>query len=232
MNGSFSKIILTKDKVFKIENVVDSYSQNILNSIDGNHKKYYKDLKRIGIDVAKLYFDKKIFGKNIEIQKRIYGKSLSEYMEDKNIPVDNKIEKLKKLLIIYKKTLDEDVALDLNMQNFIISGDKLVYIDLIPSIYKSKIPKENIENDEYKNYYLNNNLAIANLVNYFLRSLLYVSKDELKRILNVINVIVKELFDLELDISKNKKANLLGKYIYSDMNYEEYEETYQKIKRM
>ena len=168
MNGSFNKIIVIKNKVFKIENVNDLYSKNILSNFSHNSKTYYEDLKKLGINVARLYFDKKIFGKNIEIQEYIPGESLALYMEDKKVPINDKLDYYEKLLIIYRKTLSSDVALDLNMKNFIISNGDLIYVDLVPSIYKSKLSKENVENDEYKNYYLNNNLAIANVTNYFL----------------------------------------------------------------
>lgn len=232
MNGSFNKVIIIKNKVLKIENVVNSYSQNILNSLDSNHKTYYEDLKKIDIDVAKLYLDKKIFGKNIEIQEYIPGKTLASYMEDNNVSIGDKLDCYKKLLIIYKKTLSSDVALDLNMKNFVMAGDRLIYIDMIPSIYKSKIPKDNIESDEYKNYYLNSNLAIANVSNYFLRSIIYLPKENLKEVLIKMKTIVNEIFDFELDLSKNKKSNLMNNYIESNMQYEDYEKTYQKIKRM
>lgn len=231
MKGSFNKIIVIKNKVFKIENVADLYSKNILLSFDCNHKAYYDDLKKLGIDVARLYFDKKIFGKNIEIQEYISGESLASYMEKKDVSIDDKLNCYKKLLIIYKKTLSSDAALDLNMKNFIIKNGNLVYVDLVPSIYKSKLSQENIDNDEYKNYYLNKNLAIANVTNYFLRSIAYLPKEELKIILLKVKIIVKELFDFELDLSRNKKSDLFVEYIHGNMEYEQYEEQYQIIKR-
>ncbi|MGM9877091.1 MAG: hypothetical protein ACI33S_00425 [Bacilli bacterium] len=231
MNGSFNKILIIKNKVFKIEKVVDSYSYNILANTDSDHKKYYEDLKKIEIDVAKLYFDKKIFGKNVEVQEYIKGINLSHYMENKNISVEEKINMLKKLLIIYKKTINEDVSLDLNMKNFIISENKLIYIDLVPAIYKSLLPKDDIEKDEYINYYLNINLAIANIINYFLRSIIYLPKYKLKEILKKVKIMIKELLDVNLDMSKNKKANLINEYINSNMSYQEYEDIYQNIKR-
>ena len=231
MNGSFNKIIVIKNKVFKIENVDDLYSKNILSNFSHNSKTYYEDLKKLGINVARLYFDKKIFGKNIEIQEYIPGESLALYMEDKKVPINDKLDYYEKLLIIYRKTLSSDVALDLNMKNFIISNGDLIYVDLVPSIYKSKLSKENVENDEYKNYYLNNNLAIANVTNYFLRSIVYLPKEELRIILLKLKVIVKELFDFELDLSRNKKSDLFVEYIHGNMEYEQYEEQYQIIKR-
>lgn len=231
MNGSFNKILIIRNKVFKIEKVVDSYSHNVLANIDSDHKKYYEDLKKIEIDVAKLYYDKKIFGKNVEVQEYIKGINLSHYMENKKIPIEKKINMLKKLLIIYKKTINEDVSLDLNMKNFIISKNKLIYIDLVPAIYKSLLPKDDIEKDEYINYYLNINLAIANIINYFLRSLIYLPKYKLKEILKKVKIMIKELLDINLDMSKNKKANLINEYIYGNMSYQEYEEIYQNIKR-
>lgn len=231
MNGSFNKILIIRNKVFKIEKVVDSYSHNVLANIDSDHKKYYEDLKKIKIDVAKLYYDKKIFGKNVEVQEYIKGINLSHYMENKKIPIEKKINMLKKLLIIYKKTINEDVSLDLNMKNFIISENKLIYIDLVPAIYKSLLPKDDIEKDEYINYYLNINLAIANIINYFLRSIIYLPKYKLKEILKKVKIMIKELLDINLDMSKNKKANLINEYIYGNMSYQEYEEIYQNIKR-
>ena len=231
MNGSFNKILIIRNKVFKIEKVVDSYSHNVLANIDSDHKKYYEDLKKIEIDVAKLYYDKKIFGKNVEVQEYIKGINLSHYMENKKISIEKKINMLKKLLIIYKKTINEDVSLDLNMKNFIISENKLIYIDLVPAIYKSLLPKDDIEKDEYINYYLNINLAIANIINYFLRSLIYLPKYKLKEILKKVKIMIKELLDINLDMSKNKKANLINEYIYGNMSYQEYEEIYQNIKR-
>ena len=231
MNGSFNKILIIRNKVFKIEKVVDSYSHNVLANIDSDHKKYYEDLKKIKIDVAKLYYDKKIFGKNVEVQESIKGINLSHYMDNKKIPIEKKINMLKKLLIIYKKTINEDVSLDLNMKNFIISENKLIYIDLVPAIYKSLVPKDDIEKDEYINYYLNINLAIANIINYFLRSIIYLPKYKLKEILKKVKIMIKELLDINLDMSKNKKANLINEYIYGNMSYQEYEEIYQNIKR-
>ena len=101
MNGSFNKIIVIKNKVFKIENVDDLYSKNILSNFSHNSKTYYEDLKKLGINVARLYFDKKIFGKNIEIQEYIPGESLALYMEDKKVPINYELDFYEKLLISY-----------------------------------------------------------------------------------------------------------------------------------
>ena len=229
--GSINKIIILNNIVIKIECINDLYTKNIVLSLDNNHKKYYDDLKKLKIDVAKLYYDKKIFGINFQIQEYIKGKTLASLMKDKKVLINKKIYYFKELLFIYRKTLISDISIDLNMKNFIIKDDKLIYVDLIPSIYKSKISNKNVENDEYKNYYLNTNLAICNLINYFFRSVIYLSKEELIDLLNVLKKIVFKTLKIRLDLSKNKKSNLIYEYLISNMSYKEYEYIYQIIKR-
>ena len=62
-------------------------------------------------------------------------------------------------------------------------------------------------------------------------SILHLPKEELKIILLKVKIIVKELFDFELDLSRNKKSDLFVEYIHGNMEYEQYEEQYQIIKR-
>lgn len=232
MRGSFNKVVIIKNKVLKVENIDSSFSKKLKEQIDSNkYKKYYKELKKAKIDVATLYLNFSIFGSNVQLEEYIRGTSLQEYIENRDINIDDKLIKMKQLIDIYKKTLTIDACLDLNMKNFIISDNRLVYIDFTPSIYKSKI--KCIKNrTDYLNSYLDSELAIGNLINYFLRAVLYLDKDELKKIILELKLIIYEKLKLDLVLEKNIKCSLIIDYIEEKITKEEYEYKYQKVKRI
>ena len=230
--GSFNKVILLNHIVIKIENINSNFASNIKTTVDSlNYKKYYRDLKMIGINVAPLFINLNIFYKNIQIVKKVKGVTLQQFMENPNVKIKEKIKKIENLLLIYKKTLNEDVCIDLNMQNFIISKNDLVYIDFIPSIYKSKIKKLNhISN--YLESYLEVNLAMCGLINYVLRSMLYLDRKRLIEVFMILISLINKTFGIEIDFRKNENCILLQDYMEGKLELKQYEKEYQKNRKL
>lgn len=229
--GSFNKVILLNYIVIKIENINSDFANNIKNMVDSmDYKTYYHNLKKIGINVAPLYFNLSIFGKNVQIVKMIKGMTMQQFMENQDVKVEEKVKKIKCLLLIYKKTLKDDVCIDLNMQNFIILKNNLVYIDFIPALYKSNIKKLNHISDYLKSY-LDVNLAMCNLINYILRSMLYLDRNNLTKVFCDVSSIINEIFNIKVDTRKNKNCILLQDYMKGKLELEQYEKEYQKNKK-
>lgn len=230
MNGSFNKIIVINNKVIKVQSIVDEYSKKMHEEIDSkNYMKYFQDLKNNDIDVAKLFYSSNYFGKEIQIQEYIHGILLQEYMEDRENKISEKIELLCKLISIYMRTQNTDICLDLNMKNFILKNDKLVYIDLMPALYKSYINKN--DSNPFKDNYVNPNYVMANLSIYFLRTILYLNKEEINKVKEDLKSIIEEITKISLDFNIYKKGILLEEYLNSNMTKELYEHSYQLIKR-
>ena len=234
--GSFNKIYKIGKLVLKIDTKKDKFSNLIMKEIDSkNYIKYQKDLNSNGIKTSKIYFYMR-FPVNILIEKNIKGNSLQEILEDEKINLKYKLLLVKKLLLIYKQIENNKVCIDFNFKNFILNQNELVYIDFVPSLYKSKIEKiSNKDLKDYKELYTNKEIQLTSIMNYLLRALIYLSKEELIDIKTEISEYIEKNFNTQLlqqsDNVVIKKMKLLNKYIYENIDKKEYNEEYKKINK-
>lgn len=234
--GSFNKIYKLGNLVIKIDTEKDSFSKIVMDEMDSKkYIRYEKDLNKCGIKTSKLYFYT-TFPKTILIEKNIHGKTLQEIMNDKDVSIKDKLILIKKLLLIYKQTENSNVCIDCNLKNFILNKNDLVYIDFVPSLYKDKIIKsDNKRIEDYKKIYLSSNLQLISIMNYVLKSLIYLKKDELKEVRNQIIMYIHEIFELNAFLdSENvvvKKKKLINKYIEEDMSLVEFNKEYNKVNK-
>lgn len=234
--GSFNKIYKLGNLIIKIDTDKDKFSNLIIKEMDSKkYIKYKKDLNKSGIKTSKIYFYI-TFPKTILVEQNIKGENLQDIMNNQNIKLKDKLILIKKLLLIYKKIYKENVCIDCNLKNFILNNDELVYIDFVPSLYKRKIKKvnNNILND-YKELYINSNIQLISILNYILKSLMYLPKGDLKEIKELIINYIESEFNINIFIDSNnvviKKNKLLDRYIYGDMNKEKFNLEYQKINK-
>lgn len=234
--GSFNKIYKLGNLVIKIDTDKDKFSNLVIKEMDSKkYIKYKKDLSKIGIKTSKIYFYT-TFPKTILIEQNINGDNLQDIISDKNISLKDKLILIKKLLLIYKKIYKEDVCIDCNLKNFILNNNELIYIDFVPSLYKSKIKDVNnpILND-YRDLYINSNIQLISILNYILKSFTYLPKCELKEIKEIIKSYIENEFNTNLNIDGNsvviKKNKLINKYINEDITLDEFNFEYQKINK-
>lgn len=234
--GSFNKIYKIGNLVIKIDSDKDKFSNLIIKEMDSKkYIKYQKDLNKCGIKTSKIYFYT-TFPKTILIEQNIEGNNLQDIMNDESIKLKDKLILIKKLLLIYKKVYKENVCIDCNLKNFILNNNELIYIDFVPSLYKDKINRvDNIVLDDYKKLYIDNSMQLISILNYILKSLIYLSKEELKLIKEEIIGYIESEFNMNIVIYGDnvvmKKNILLDEYINGSMNKDEYVFEYQKINK-
>jgi len=234
--GSFNKIYKFGNLVVKIDADKDKFSNLIIKEMDNkSYIKYQKDLNKSGVKTSKIYFYT-TFPKTILIEENIKGNNLQDIMIDTNINVKEKLILIKKLLLIYKKVENSNVCIDCNLKNFILNNDELIYIDFVPSLYKDKIKKvENPTLNNYKDLYINKNKQLVSIMNYILKSLMYLAKGDLKLINDEIIYYIEEIFKIKIYIEEGsvvyEKNKLLNKYIYENMTEKEFILEYKKINK-
>ena len=231
MNGSFINCKIIGNKIIKISKEEDDYSKLIKKEIDSkNYLKYQSDLKKNNVDVANLYLSIEIFNKLIQVEEYIKGENLNNYFININNLIIDKLTLMKKILELYKRLLNSDVTVDFNFNNFIIHDDRLIYIDFIPSIYKSNIIYNGVI-DEYKRIVLDKNYCLLNMISYLLKAMLSLSKEELADVLNKVLVMIDNL-NININLSSDhQRFNLFNEYLNSDMNLVDFYNIYDKIKR-
>ena len=231
MNGSFINCKIIGNKIIKISKEEDDYSKLIKKEIDSkNYLKYQSDLKKNNVDVANLYLSIEIFNKLIQVEEYIKGENLNNYFININNLIIDKLTLMKKMIDLYKRLLNSDVTVDFNFNNFIIHDDRLIYIDFIPSIYKSNIIYNGVI-DEYKRIVLDKNYCLLNMISYLLKAMLSLSKEELADVLNKVLVMIDNL-NININLSSDhQRFNLFNEYLNSDMNLVDFYNIYDKIKR-
>lgn len=231
MNGSFINCKIIGNKIIKISKEEDDYSKLIKKEIDSkNYLKYQSDLKKNNVDVANLYLSIEIFNKLIQVEEYIKGENLNNYFININNLIIDKLTLMKKMLDLYKRLLNSDVTVDFNFNNFIIHDDRIIYIDFIPSIYKSNIIYNGVI-DEYKRIVLDKNYCLLNMISYLLKAMLSLSKEELADVLNKVLVMIDNL-NININLSSDhQRFNLFNEYLNSDMNLVDFYNIYDKIKR-
>jgi len=230
--GSFNKIYKIGNIILKINKCEDNFSKLIMKEIDSKkYKKYQKNLNKIGIKTSKIYFniDNLLF-----VEKYIKGQTLQEIIEDKKISINKKITLLKKLLKIYKRTLNTNICIDCNMKNYIVNKKEIYYIDFMPSLYRNKII--NVENNilkDYKMLYIDTKLQLLSIINYVLKSMMYLDIKKLEEFRNNLINYIEKNFKIILKFNYQnitiKKYELINKYIDGYIGKEDYYKEYKKI---
>ncbi|MBR6689888.1 MAG: hypothetical protein IKL65_00985 [Bacilli bacterium] len=234
--GSFNKIYKIGNFVIKLDANKDSFSNLIIKEMDfKKYIKYQKDLNKCGIKTSKIYFYT-TFPKTILIEKNIEGYNLQEIMSNQEVDIKEKLKLIKKLLLIYKKVQNCNVCVDCNLKNFILNNNELIYIDFVPSLYKDKIKQvNNAKINDYKKLYIDENIQLLSIMNYILKSLLYLPRDQLKEIKNEIIINIEKIFKIKINLDEEnivtKKAKLLNKFISESITKEEFDLEYKKINK-
>jgi len=234
--GSFNKIYKIGNFVIKLDANKDSFSNLIIKEMDfKKYIKYQKDLNKCGIKTSKIYFYT-TFPKTILIEKNIEGYNLQEIMSNQEVDIKEKLKLIKKLLLIYKKVQNCNVCVDCNLKNFILNNNELIYIDFVPSLYKDKIKQvNNAKINDYKKLYIDENIQLLSIMNYILKSLLYLPRDQLKEIKNEIIINKEKIFKIKTNLDEEnivtKKAKLLNKFISESITKEEFDLEYKKINK-
>lgn len=234
--GSFNKIYKIGNLIIKLDTDKDSFANLVIKEMDSKkYIKYQKDLNKCGIRTSKIYFYT-TFPKTILIEKNIEGYNLQEIMNNQEVKIQEKLILIKELLLIYKKVENSNICIDCNLKNFILNNNELIYIDFVPSLYKDKIEQvNNSKINDYKELYINSNIQLLSIINYILKSLLYLPKDQLKQIKDEIIIYVEEIFKTKIHLNEEnvviKKTKLLNKFINENMTKEEFDLEYNKINK-
>ncbi len=208
-SGTFNNIKKIGNYVVKISKN-DALANQIMNEMHSrNVYAYMKDINDVGIKTGKLYGYYNILDYNIMIQEFINGITIQDHLGN-NIPIKDRLEAFKKFLLVYKNSkYNDNLCLDWNLKNFILSKNDIYYIDFIPCLYKDKIIQSSSDNlHQYKESYLDNNIQIAGILGYaimpFINSLsIYDANNTYKEMKDMINEKVNISINNNLINSKN-----------------------------
>lgn len=214
----FGFIFIKKIKpITKIEEVI----YRGLNLEKKNIKKYFKDIRKLGIDCSNIYY---VSNKAL-IQKYIKGISVDEYINS-TVSDEDKIKVIKRVLDLFNLSLNNsNIRIDWNLNNFILNNNKIVLVDFIPSLYVDKLDSINTEiTKELYDLYNNLDIQMCGIIGYSMMPFLEYDIDKLK-------AIYKEIIDYSNKvyiINREKKhifverILLLEKYMEGNIEKEEF----------
>ena len=229
-NGTFNSLNRIGKIVIKVSKANDDLTQQVMKEMSSRSvKEYAKDINMVGISTGKVYLNFKFFNRNIILQEFIKGRTVQEILSDNDISYDERLEVYNNFLKIYSKLKNQNnLCLDWNMKNFIVSENEIYYIDFVPSLYKDKIEKSTSPNlSQYKESYLNDKVQISGILGYAIMSFL---KNESKETAIYIYLKLKQLSEVAsgLGLDNNNfnhvyiyKLKKIEEYLYSDMTYQE-----------
>lgn len=140
--GTFNRIFKIGNFIVKLSKEHSSVSREIAMMGSDDIKKYEKDINSVGVNTSKVYLHLKLKNKSLILQEYINGYTLQEYFESLEISILDKLKIFRELIVLYGKTMHNDnLCLDWNLKNFIISKGSIYYIDYVPALYKDKIKK-------------------------------------------------------------------------------------------
>lgn len=119
----------------------------------------------------------------------------------------------RELIVLYSKTLRNDnLYLDWNLKNFIISKGNIYYIDYVPALYKNKIKELKSERlEQYKTSYLDRKVFLCMMS--CIEEILNIKYDD--------NYLTDHVYI--------KKINMIFNYLNSNQDYETFIEKYKFI---
>ena len=235
--GTFNKIFKIGNFIVKLSKEHSSVSSEIAKMGSDDIKKYEKDISSVGINTSKVYLHLKSKNKSLILQEYIDGYTLQEYFESLEISNLDKLKMFRELIILYSKTLQNDnLCLDWNLKNFIISKGDIYYIDYVPALYKDRIMKLNSERlEQYMLSYLDRKIQLAGIMSYAIVPFFKEEKEELKNLFLGMIKSIEEILNIKFndkDLTNHiyiKKMNILFNYLNSKQDYESFIEQYKSI---
>lgn len=103
----------------------------------------------------------------------------------------------RELIVLYSKTLRNDnLYLDWNLKNFIISKGNIYYIDYVHALYKNKIKELKSERlEQYKTSYLDRKVQLAGIMSYAIVPFFNENKQKLRKVFLCMMSCIEEIFD-------------------------------------
>ena len=143
----------------------------------------------------------------------------------------------RELIVLYSKTLRNDnLYLDWNLKNFIISKGNIYYIDYVPALYKNKIKELKSERlEQYKTSYLDRKVQLARIMSYAIVPFFNENKQELRKVFLCMMSCIEEILNIKYDDNYLtdhvyiKKINMIFNYLNSNQDYETFIEKYKFI---
>ncbi len=189
----------------------DSWAEKELSQLYTNKssKEYFREINKLGIPVAKIFFEANYKNFQIIIQKKELGITLNEFL--KTTTSETSLLIFKEILTYYKLiSKANNLLIDWNLNNFIINKqNQIKLIDCNPPLSISIVKK--YPESQLKLLYLNNNIQLCSLLGYWLQCRFHLSK---KEFIDEFYQLTKELkrefkFDLEKYINNCESNHIL-----------------------
>lgn len=235
--GTFNKIFRIGNLVIKLSKEHSSVSKEIAMMGSDDIKKYENDIKATGVRTSKIYLHLKSKNTSLILQEYIKGYTLQEFFENIEISNLDKLKMFRELIVLYRKTLKNDnLCLDWNLKNFIISKGEIFYIDYVPALYRNCIEKVTSERlAQYKASYLDKQIQLAGIISYaivpFFKENKSLLNDVYKNMISCIEEILGIRFE-NLNLSNHvymKKLGIISEYLCSCQSYEEFIQQYKSV---
>lgn len=235
--GTFNRIFKVGNFIVKLSKEHSSVSEEIAMMGSDDIKKYEKDINSVGVKTSKVYLHLKLKNKSLILQEYIDGYTLQEYFESLEISNVEKLKMFRELIVLYGKTLQNDnLCLDWNLKNFIISDGNIYYIDYVPALYKNKIKELQSERlEQYKTSYLDRKIQLAGIMSYAIVPFFNENKQELRQVFLCMMSCIEEILNIKYDDNYLtdhvyiKKINMIFNYLNSNQDYETFIEQYKFI---
>lgn len=235
--GTFNKIFRIGNFIVKLSKEHSSVSKEISMMGSDDIKKYESDIKATGVSTSKVYLHLKSKNKSLILQEYIDGYTLQEFFESVEISNVDKLKMFRELIVLYRKTLKNDnLCLDWNLKNFIISNGEIFYIDYVPALYKDHIEQVTSERlEQYKASYLDKQVQLAGIISYAIVPFFDEDKLLLNDVYNSMISCIEEILGIRfqnLSLPNHvyiKKLAIISEYLSSCQSYEEFIKQYKSI---
>lgn len=235
--GTFNKIFRIGNFIVKLSKEHSSISKEIAMMGSDDIKKYENDIKETGVSTSKVYLYLKLKNKSLILQEYIDGYTLQEFFENVEISNVDKLKMFRELIFLYRKTLKNDnLCLDWNLKNFIISNGEIIYIDYVPALYKDRIEQVSSKRlEQYKESYLDKQVQLAGIISYAIVPFLNEDKLLLNDVYNSMISCIEEILRIRfqnLNLPNHvyiKKMTIISEYLSNCQSYEEFIKQYRSI---
>lgn len=235
--GTFNKIFRVGNLIVKISKEHSSISREIAKMGSGDVKGYEEDIRTVGINTSKVYMYSMLGDRTFILQRYIDGCTLQEFFENKDVSNLEKLKAFKELILLYKKSLKNDnLCLDWNLKNFIVSKGSIYYIDYVPALYKDRIMSTNSERlTQYKESYLDRQVQLAGIVSYAIVPFFSEEKESMNLAFKTMVNCIRCVLGVDFDSVNNKdnvyiqKMMMISHYLNSNQQYNEFISQYNSI---
>lgn len=226
--GSYSSVekygFFVIKKIKPITKIEETIYRN-LNCYGKTVLRYVKDIRGVGIKCADIYYA----SNQTVIEEYIKGDTIDKYINS-DIDKNKKIDIIKRVLDMFKLSLvNDNLRIDWNLKNFIISKNSIILIDFIPCIYVDKLNtiKSGITRDLYE-LYKNLDIQLMGIIGYSIFPFLEYEKKEFEQIYKDIYNYADKIY--KIDKSKKHifvdRILLIDEYLTSDMSREDFVNKY------